>query len=141
MMSTLVSSTCQAEIYKWVDAKGQTHYSERKADANGARTSEVSIPSAPTPSTTSTPSTEYLRTPNKFPAPIQTMPPQQQQGAASPKGPPLLSDGKDHGTDASRCALARDVLSGAVVHTNGKATDKYDREVARNDVKAFCKGR
>lgn len=137
----LGTTAVHADIYKWVDGKGQTHYSERKADANGARTSEVIVPSAPAAPLTSTPSTTYLRASSPLaPPPPPTMaksPPT----AASGKAPPSLSDGREHGSDASRCALAKDVLSGAVVHGNGKPTDKYDREVARNDVKAFCKGR
>lgn len=52
--------------------------------------------------------------------------------------PRPLSGGKENGTDASRCALARDVLSGAVRHRNGTPTDANDREVAQNDIRAFC---
>jgi hypothetical protein len=56
--------------------------------------------------------------------------------ATSPKS---LSGGKSDETDASRCNLARDVISGAVRHRNGAPTDKNDREVAENDIRAFCR--
>jgi hypothetical protein len=55
--------------------------------------------------------------------------------------PKPLFDGRDHRTDASQCVLARNVLNGAVRQGNGRPTDKYDREVAQNDTKAFCNSR
>jgi len=136
----LLTSTGHAEVYKWVDASGRTHYSERKADANGARTAEVKIAPAPRLAPMPEPSADYLRAQSKFAPPPATSADSLARRSAS-KAPVLLSDGQDHGTDDSRCALARDVLSGAVVHRNGKPTDNYDREVARNDVKAFCRSR
>ena len=140
LASLLLATASHAEVYKWVDAAGQTHYSERKADANGAKAVEVKIPKAPEPSPTSNPSADYLRAQSKFAPPLPTsadMPNRSAHGGSSES----LSDGRDHGTDGSRCALARDVLSGAVRHSNGKPTDKYDREVAQNDIKAFCRSR
>ena len=41
-------------------------------------------------------------------------------------------------TDANRCRLARDVLSGAARHSNGKPTDQNDREIAQRDIGSFC---
>ena len=139
LASVLFPSIGHAEIYKWVDAKGQTHYTERKADAGDAKTVEVKPPPPPAPQT-STPSQQdwgaWSRSTSSSRSPSKE--------SYGPYGPPVgrtkpLSDGRDHGTDASRCALARDVLSGAVQHRNGKPTDQYDREVAQNDTKAFCK--
>lgn len=143
LLPVLFASSSHAQVYRWVDANGQTHYSERKADVGSAKAEEVKIPPPPERPQTSTPSTdytEYLR------APGTSAPPRQTSTGKTYK-PPLdrttqsLSDGKDHGTDESRCALARDILSGAVRHGKGKPTDKYDREVAQNDVKAFCHSR
>ncbi len=62
-----------------------------------------------------------------------------QEEAAASKPPKSLSGGVEDGSDASRCNLARDVLSGAVRHGNGKPTDKYDREIAENDVRRYCR--
>lgn len=36
-----------AEVYKWVDDKGQTHYSERQTEAGGAKAAQVRIPPPP----------------------------------------------------------------------------------------------
>ena len=46
----LASAEGRAEIYKWVDANGQTHYSERKDEAGKARAVEMKI--APDPAST-----------------------------------------------------------------------------------------
>lgn len=142
LATALASCASQAGIYKWVDAKGQVHYSERKSDANGAKTSEVNVLPAPPASPITPPaSTEYAGTPSKFVPPPPAPQPKLEANAPSGKPPVSLSGGREHGTNTSRCALAKDVLSGAVVHGNGKPTDKYDREVAQNDVKAFCNNR
>ncbi|WP_414639722.1 DUF4124 domain-containing protein [Aquabacterium sp.] len=130
----IVWQVAHAEVYKWVDDKGQTHYSERKTDAGGAKAAEVRITPPPEAPTTSTPSTDYLRAQSKFaPRPVTPVAP----GYKPPS--PSLSGGREDGSDAARCKLARDVLSGAVRHGNGKPTDQYDREVARNDIRAFCR--
>lgn len=134
-----VSPTGHAEIYKWVDANGQTHFSERKDNAGKAKALELK----PLPQTNSTQATssspEYWQDQE-----IQFRRRQIEAKAEKPHGPSLitkpkpLSDGTSDGSDASRCNLARDVLSGAVRHSNGAPTDAYDREVAENDVRSYC---
>jgi len=133
LAAALFPSMGHADIYKWVDANGQTHYSQRKADAGDARTVELKVPPPPDAPPASPPSTELWR--NTRSQATRPQPP------STDRPPRALSDGRDHGTDASRCALARDVLSGAVRHRNGKPTDTYDREVAQNDIKSFCNPR
>ena len=127
-----------AQVYKWVDAKGQTHYSSRKDDAGAARADEVKLPLQPAPSPITKPSAENLREQKKQAQP-RLVPEKEADSPPTPKPPKSLSGGKENGTDASRCALARDVLSGAVRHSNGQPTDKYDLDVAQNDVRAFCR--
>lgn len=135
----LFSLASAAEIYKWVDAEGRTHYSERKDAAGGRALVVDGGKSTPATSAPVAGSTEYWqdqerqfrqrqldKTSSKGPAPVPAAPPKS------------LSGGRSDGSDSSRCNLARDVLSGAVRHGNGTATDQYDLEVARNDVRAFC---
>ncbi|MEO7886217.1 MAG: DUF4124 domain-containing protein [Polaromonas sp.] len=138
LVSLLFVSTGHAQVFKWVDAKGQTHYSSRKDDAGAARADEVKLPRQPAPSPATKASADHLREQNKQAQP-RLAPQKEAESPATPKPPKSLSGGKDDGTDASRCALARDVLSGAVRHGNGKPTDKYDLDVAQNDVRAFCR--
>ncbi len=137
LVPLLCLSVSHAQVYKWVDAKGQTHYSTRKDDAGGAKTNEVKLPPQPAPSPIAKPSAEYSREQNKITPPL--VPEIEADSPPRPKPPRSLSGGREDGTDASRCALARDILSGAVRHGNGKPTDKYDIEVAQNDIRAFCR--
>jgi hypothetical protein len=133
------SPTCHAEIYKWVDANGQTHYSERKEDAGKAKSVELKVRSEPKPTqATDSPAQYWQEQETQF---------RQRQAKLNekPNGPPLstkpksLSGGISDETNASRCNLAKDVISGAVRHSNGKPTDKYDREIAENDIRAYCR--
>lgn len=136
----LASSTSHAEIYKWVDAKGRTHYSERKEDAGKAKTVDVKVMTQPTsaPAANSAPQNRlererqlYFRQAQKSNERAYEPP-----AAATPKS---LSGGISDETDASRCNLARDVISGAVRHPNGAPTDGYDRKIAENDIRAYCR--
>jgi hypothetical protein len=124
-------SIAQAAVYKWVDNQGRTHYGERKPGSAGGKPSTI----------------EIHRSPEVPPAPRRTEPlwPESSKAAAPPptpvasRHPAPVSDGKDHGTDASRCALARDILSGALVLSNGKPTGELERSVARSDIQLFCR--
>ena len=135
----LVSLTSHAEIYKWIDENGQTHFSERKGDSGKAKIVELKEDSPQTSARANQSSARYWQeqeilfrqrqfknTPENLPRPSST---------AKPKS---LSGGKSDESDLSRCNLARDVFSGAVSHPNGAPTDKHDRDVAENDVRAYC---
>lgn len=136
----MLPATGHAGIYKWVDANGQTHYSERKEDAGKAKTMDVKVMSQPASPPATKPSPQngpdgerqlYLRQAQK-----QNVKPYEPPVAATPKS---LSGGRSDETDASRCNLARDVISGAVRHFNGAPTDDYDRQIAENDIRAYCR--
>jgi len=47
LMCLLVANS-DAQIYKWVDENGKTHYSEKKEDAGNAKTEELKSKSQPT---------------------------------------------------------------------------------------------
>jgi hypothetical protein len=136
----LIATASHAEIYKWVDANGRTHFSERKDDAGKAQA--VDVKAAPQPAATSanTSSPEYWQEQERQfrQRQIQNQSEKQQETTAT-KPPKSLSGGREDGTDASRCNLAKDILSGAVKHSSGKPIDQYDREVAENDVRRYCK--
>jgi hypothetical protein len=133
------SSGSHAEIYKWVDANGQTHYSESKATAGKANSVEVKV-KAPAPSPDQVKAArEYWQDQDR-----QLNEREMQRQSKKPSGPPMtprpksLSGGVSDSTDASKCNLARDVLSGAVQHRSGAPIDKYDLDTAKNDVRLFC---
>lgn len=139
--ASALPSVSYAEIYKWVDASGRTHYSERKSDAE--RATKVVTQSAPqsADSTATTSPSEYWQDQERLfrQRQIRIGTEERRVEARRAKKPKALSDGTEDGTDASRCNLARDVISGAVRHGNGKPTDQYDIEIARNDIRMFCR--
>lgn len=135
----MASNSHAQQIYKWVDANGRTHYSEKKDDAGNARMEELKLKSQPSSPQEANSSAQYLQEQERKFRQRQAQTPTER-----PYKPPVatsaksLSGGKEDGTDASRCALAQDVLSGAVRHRNRAPTDAHDREVAQNDIRTFC---
>lgn len=129
-----------AELYKWVDSKGKVHYSSSKVEAGQAQVEELKYSAAPAPSTAG-------------PAPVPTWKLQEdeykkrQEANRQPGNEPGRSRPKSAGsyggsqleTDKTRCALARDVKSGAATLTNGNKTDAAGRATADNDIKTFCR--
>jgi len=135
----LVSASAHAEIYKWVDINGQTHYSERMDDSGKAKAVELN--GRITPGSTSAPgaSSQYWQDQERL------FRQRQAEKSAAGTVPPAdtrprpLSGGRAGDTDASRCNLARDVISGAVRHGNGAPTDDNDRKIAENDIRIYCR--
>jgi len=125
-----VAGAGQAQIYKWTDANGKVHYGDRK-DAAGAKPQELKIKLPPAAPPASVPAAWV-------PAARASAP----RWPEPPRPAPLLqsqSGGREHGTDASRCALARDILNGMLRHGNGASLDQHDRDIATADVKRFCR--
>lgn len=141
--STTASATASApatsQVYKWVDADGRTHYSERKPTEPGTRAAEIKPP--PPPPDNPAPRRENWVTASASPAAAPTSPataPPESVGLRTSRVM-VLSEGLDPSTDAYRCALAKDILSGAVRRSSLRPTDEHDRNIARNDIKLFCK--
>lgn len=120
------------QIYKWTDANGKVHYGDKK-EADGAKQQELKIKLPPV----APPAPPPPELPPEFraSAPREPQPPRQ----VAPQPPRSVSGGQENGTDASRCALARDVLNGSLRHGNGAPIDQHDRDVAQGDVKRFCR--
>jgi hypothetical protein len=124
-----------AEVYQWVDENGTMHYAATKP-AN-AESTVVKFHSQP----------KSLKTPAEL---LQEKERQRRLAidretalkkvATKPetRPPRSLSGGVEDGSDASRCNLARDILNGALRHSNGKPVDVYDIKTANNDVRKFC---
>jgi hypothetical protein len=135
LLLLLLAPASHAQIYKWVDAKGQVHYSDRKEEASiKAEALKVdaaahAVPAAPLPDWKQR-EAEYKRRQRKARA---------SEPVRSDAVKPVKSYySNEPETDASRCRLARDVISGAARHTNLKPTDDYDRDIAKRDVRNFC---
>ena len=132
LLMTALSS--HAEIYKWVDADGKVHYSEKKDGAGKAKVEEVKV-QASDPVSNQQPQTwqdrelEYRkRQMSKKPEPAYV--------PEKPKPKPIY--GKDPETDESRCLLGKAVLAGRVRHSNGAKIDENDKNIAQRDVSSYC---
>ena len=136
LVSLWAPSAFCADVYKWVDEKGQTHYSQRNDAAAKAKAVQLKVsatqPSAsgPSPVVARDPEQEWIRSPRVVPKSVE----------AKPVPPQATSESRGAAieTNASKCKLARDVLSGAVEHSNGAPTDTNDRQVAESDIRLFC---
>jgi hypothetical protein len=133
----LVSASSHAEIYKWVDANGQTHYSERKDDAGKAKALDIKV--RPEPAQAASGSPQYWQDQERQFRQRQAERSAQKPESPVDKRPKSLSGGKIDETDASKCNLARDILSGAVEHSNGAPTDPNDRHIAESDIRRYCR--
>ncbi len=131
----LFASPARAELYKWVDAAGKTHYSDTKPDAAPAGTKELKVSEGPAPSTSMP---DWKRKEAEFKRRQAARDWAQQYARNAPSYPQRQSGGVTVENDSARCSLARDVLSGAVRHTNGAVTDSKDIQVAQRDVAKFC---
>jgi hypothetical protein len=129
-----VPGIANAQIYKWVDASGQTHYSEKKEDADKAQALALKIKSEPKSTQEADPLMQNLRAQER-----QSKQRREQNKVERTPSSPAPSKAESRSGGYSDCQLARDVLSGAVKHRNGAPTDAYDREVAENDVRTYCK--
>lgn len=127
-----------AQLYKWTDAQGKVHYTDRAGDASAGRASEIKVAPAPDEEEQSKLRQKWREQEAAY---------QQRHTAPAPRPLLRLPVAKDRGypvnyrseAPAAKCGLARDILSGEAVHTNRKPVDQNDRNIAANDVKLFCR--
>jgi hypothetical protein len=135
----LFAPASHADIYKWVDANGKTHYSDTKDAAGKAQVNALRPVAAPTqaPAPASGPSwQEREREFKARRAREQFQPP---SFAPQPRRLSTTYGTNAIDTDKAKCELARDVTSGAVRHGNGAVTDTNDRQIAQRDIQTFCR--
>ena len=137
LLLLLLSPPGHAQIYKWVDAKGQVHYSDRKDEADKATVDELKVVMPPREKTLPASMPDWQRREADFKRR------QNQQALRLPvftgtvKPSPSYYANEPE-TDASRCRLARDIAGGAARHRNGAPTDGNDRAIANRDIQSFC---
>lgn len=136
-VSLLLASAAHAdEIYKWVDKDGKTHYSSRKEDAGGAATTTMRANPAPAMGTGAAPMPQASNEEIIRRGPPDANEPKRSEPAAPQK--PVARNYRSE-TNAAKCQLARDILGGRAQHGSGAPVDAYDRQIAENDVRTFCK--
>jgi hypothetical protein len=131
----------RADIYKWIDANGVANYTDNPDLAGGARVQMLKTAAA-------APATEaggdwrqreaefQRRQQHKLMAPGYR--PREAGGGAVASANAVHRGGQPE-TDATRCALARAVIDGAVGHVNDLPVDQHDRDTAANDIRAYCR--
>jgi len=116
-----------AEIYMWVDEHGKTHFSDRKPGADkDIKPVTISpaintIPSIPTSDIQIEANVEQEKSKSK---------PQRTANRRAKDEPE---------TDEYRCALAQAIVNKKVRLSNGNPTDKHTLEVAKRDIRKFCR--
>ncbi len=139
----LVSPNSHAQIYKCVDQNGRTHYSEKKDDTCKSQAVKVDVRTQAGPTQAAASSAEHwqeqerLRKQRSIEEEYRNRPVLSVRFRLPPN--PSTSNPSSGGADDSKCRLARDVLSGAVRHSNGAKTDDNDRRVAQRDVEKYCR--
>ena len=133
------SGAVHADIYKWVDANGVTNYTDNPDLAGGARVQMLKTSAAPAANPAGTwqqREAEFQRRQrHKLMAPGYRA----RDDAAARSAVSVVHRGGQPETDATRCALARAVIDGTVRHVNGLPIDQHDRDVANNDIRAYCR--
>jgi hypothetical protein len=143
-LASLVAAPAQAEIYKWVDANGKTHFTENKDEAGKGKAEQVKIsaqaqPQSPS-SQTSAPTGRTWQDQeqeSKQRLARQQLAQPSRSSASGYSKPAWVGNPTE--TDATRCALARDITNGTAVHPRGVKTDANDKEIAARDISTFCR--
>jgi hypothetical protein len=121
-----------------VDANGVTNYTDNPDLAGGARVQMLKTSAAPADNPAGTwqqREAEFQRRQqHKLMAPGYR--PRDDAGGGAGT---VVHRGGQPETDATRCALARAVIDGAVRHANDLPIDRHDRDVADNDIRAYCR--
>lgn len=131
---------CAAQVYKWVDANGRTHYAASKEEAGQAKAAEVKIKAGGPSEEEAKASAQSWQIRNRgvdqrlAEKPIAVVAPPPQVARA----PRSLSGGIDDGSAESKCNFARDILSGGLKRRDGLPLSAGDRNIAQNDIKVFC---
>jgi hypothetical protein len=135
-----ITSAAHAEIYKWVDAKGKVHYSDKRQDAGQAKVDELQAPAKPAAAPAKlTPGWQLQEAEYKKRQAAEAQAQRANSGQSGYKQPEWAKRGNNPETNATRCALARDILSGKARHRGGAPTDANDRQIAQNDIDSFCR--
>jgi hypothetical protein len=127
------ATPAQAEVYKWVDAQGRTHYTN-KAEAAQDQSSTVKI--APNTPSQATQRSYWDYVTGKAQKTYQLK--EQSNSPVADEEPAPVKKQYDGIDDAAKCDYARDVLNGKLKLRNGEATGDYERKTAEDDMRRYC---
>ncbi|WP_295753826.1 DUF4124 domain-containing protein [Undibacterium sp.] len=145
-LALLVLAPAQAEIYKWLDTSGKTHYTENRDEAGKGKAEQVKIQTQPSELRAAVArswqdqeqESKQRLAQQQMAQPSRSAPPSNSQSSWAPQ-----NTGGAPETDASRCARAQNdnkiINSGTGIHRGGAKIDANDREVAARDIRSFCR--
>lgn len=135
-MLLCAAAASHAEVYKWVDAKGVVHYTDNKDEAGQAAVRELKV-NGPPAQVAAGPTWQQREDEFKLLQQHKLMAPAYKPRAGA-NPPQAAYRGDKPVTDASRCAMARDVKNGVLHHVNGLPLDQHDHATADSDIRAYC---
>jgi hypothetical protein len=140
LLALLASSTSHAQIYKWVDENGRTHYSEKSPAGKGA-SEELRVRSSSTSALPSVSSSDSWQDKERQFQERQAKKSvdEANRPTGANNGPKSLSKGRMDESPQGKCNFAKDIVNGTVRRRSGAPIDQYDIEVAKNDIKAYCR--
>ncbi len=131
----LFSFEAHSEIYKWTDANGKVHYSDRKPSHQSSQAEKIKIDSH----VNSIPRVRPLDpAKSNYEEKLKRQRRLEDQARVAASENSRRSQVNAEKIDP-RCRLARDILSGDAVLRNGLETGQHEIEVAKRDVRKFCK--
>ncbi len=147
LVSLFSTPISQAQIYKWVDANGRTHYSETQPSNAVSNLKSLRLDAAPVAVPNNSSATSMKISSNAMRVQAGATEAQIAASNAATNRPLLTNPPSTVETNATMCARARDLLprikAGTVKHQlwNGAITkvDDHDRITAENDIANFCR--
>lgn len=137
-MLWVVAAMSHAQVYKWSDASGKVHYTDNKDEADRANGRQLKVAPGPTEADRklALQNLQQQAERSRYQREVAVSSPRPQVAARPAALPWHTADGVE--TDQSRCNLARNIKSGAVVRISGPKVDANDRAVADSDIANFC---
>ncbi len=131
---TLGMGTAEAQVYKWVDASGKTHYGDKTPDSKKSKTEELKI--APPPPQPSNPSPAFSKRDHDFYNPPTS------EAKATPKPQAKTPDKCEYSRSIVQAIKEKRAYRSPTGHPGVKDRvylDEHELELFENDVKQYCK--
>ncbi len=137
LVFAVASAAGNAQVYKWTDAHGKLHYSDTPPPATTTQVAQVKVPASAS-ATPSMPTWQQREADYKRRHAADKRRGTPVHGGRSAAPEPAYHRNEVE-TDADRCRLGRDIVSGVAQPVGRARIDEHDRETARSDVRSFCR--
>lgn len=130
------SSITRAEIFKWVDSEGRTHYSDTNLSLGHSKVEKLTVDTLNISEGHTAAANNSLKQVKPKKNSKTALKHKKKMNRLARVKPSWGGSGPE--TDQKRCALGRAILTGRARHSNGVPIDTYDLKVAERDVRKFC---